>query len=90
MIVGCGECGRQFEVSGPGRVACPACGTPNQVGGGAAPAGAPGGAPRPAPEPAGPPPQRVTCPACEFSFLVGEVASAPCPNCRETVSVEEA
>lgn len=82
MIVRCGECGAQFEVSGPGRVPCPECGKVNQI-----PGGPPGAGPPAAP--AGPPPQRVICPACEFSFLVGEVAAAPCPNCRETVVVEE-
>ena len=92
MIVGCGKCGTRFEVPGPGRVSCPACGTANEIA-----AGPPGGPePAPAPAPAGPPPapaappRRMTCPACGFSFLVGEVAEAPCPNCREIVTVEEA
>ena len=34
--------------------------------------------PPPAPEPPSP---RISCPDCDFSFIVGEVAVAPCPNC---------
>ena len=31
MIVRCGRCRTQVEVPGPGRYACPACGTPMEV-----------------------------------------------------------
>ena len=66
MIVRCGACRSQFEVPGPGRFGCPACGSVNNVGGGPSPGpGAmppPGQAPRSAPgaggygQPAAPPP----------------------------------
>lgn len=86
MIVRCGRCQTSFEVPGPGRYRCPACGTTNEVRGGAA--ADPGGfvAPPPPPPPEAPSP-RVECPACEFRFIVGAVDEAPCPNCGATVSV---
>ncbi len=94
MIVRCGACHRQFDVPGAGRFACPACGSVNIVragnGGGGAP-GYPGQAPPP-PAPPPPPSPRMTCPECEFSFIVGKVAVAKCPNCGgdvETGFVEE-
>ena len=90
MIVKCGRCREQFEASGPGRCDCPFCGTANEV-----PSGPPGpsglvGEPAPVPPVPVTPPRRTVCPVCEFSFLVGEVETAPCPNCRETVVIEEA
>lgn len=87
MIVRCGRCQTSFEVSGPGRVTCPACGTVNEVRG-AGPAPDPGGfvAPPPPPEAAAPSP-RVTCDDCGFRFIVGDVAEAPCPNCGASVTV---
>jgi len=83
-MVKCGRCREQFEVPGAGRFDCPSCGTANEI-----PSG-PAGEPPPAPPAPVTPPRRVACPACEFSFLVGEVEAAPCPNCRETVVIEEA
>lgn len=88
MIVRCGRCGGQFDVSGPGRYACPACGTANQVTAGGAPGmDVPPGAMTPPPPPAetGPPPGRVECPECGHAFFVGPVAVAPCPNCRTPI-----
>ena len=94
MIVRCGRCGSQFDVPGPGRYACPACGTANQV---APAAGAPGpegvvpppGAgmapPPPAPSDTGPPPGRLECTECGHEFFVGQVPVAPCPNCRTPI-----
>ncbi len=83
MIVRCGRCQAAFDVAGPGRYACPACGTQNQVGDQPAPA------PGPPPAPAEPPPPspRVTCGVCGYSFIVGDVDVAPCPNCGTAVTV---
>ena len=88
MTVRCGRCRTQFDVPGPGRFACPACGAANQVGGGPQEPGivAP---PSPEPEPARPSP-RVACPTCRFSFIVGDIVSAPCPMCGVQVAVGEA
>lgn len=87
MIVRCGRCGASFDVPGPGRFTCPTCGTANDVS-----PGAPSGdddelltpPPPPAPEPPSP---RAECGDCGFSFIVGAVAEAPCPNCGTTVTV---
>lgn len=86
MIVRCGRCRTSFEVAGPGRYRCPACGTANEVAGGPAPA--PGGLVTP-PPPAAPetPSPRAECPDCGFRFIVGQVAEAPCPNCGLAVTV---
>jgi Zn finger protein HypA/HybF involved in hydrogenase expression len=93
MMVRCGACRSSFDVPGPGRHACPACGATNQVGGAApgmggpapAAAGSPlaGGAPIPAPPPITT--SKVACPECSFSFIVGEVDMAVCPNCGAEV-----
>jgi Zn finger protein HypA/HybF involved in hydrogenase expression len=75
--VRCGRCQTQFTVQGPGRYPCPACGAVNEV--------------RPhvdvprepaAPVAASP---RRTCPDCGFSFIVGDVEIAVCPNCGAQV-----
>ncbi|MBN2112846.1 MAG: hypothetical protein JW785_01825 [Acidimicrobiia bacterium] len=86
MIVRCGRCRTQVEVPGPGRYSCPACGTVMEVRDRAADPGlvTP---PPPAPEP--PPSPRVQCPECGLRFIVGAVASAPCPNCGALVSVPQ-
>jgi rRNA maturation endonuclease Nob1 len=91
MMVRCGACRTQFNVNGPGRYSCPACGSVNVVRGApgteAPPAGGTGGLgqqpPPPAPDPPSP---RIVCPECEFSFIVGNVAMAKCPNCGSDVS----
>lgn len=85
MIVRCGRCQAGFDVPGPGRHVCPACGTANEVSAGAPepPMAAPPAAP---PEPAAPSP-RASCTECGLSFIVGDVASAPCPNCGTDVPV---
>lgn len=79
--VRCGRCQTQFAVQGPGRYPCPACGAVNEV----------RSAPpadllreRPAPEPAQTSPRR-TCAGCGFSFIVGDVEVAICPNCGAEV-----
>lgn len=81
MIVRCGRCGTQFEVPGPGRYACPGCGTGNEV----------RGPEISRPDPPAPPPERpsprVVCPVCEFSFIVGPIEVATCPNCGEAVPI---
>ncbi len=95
MRVRCGACRTQFEVAGPGRFACPVCGSVNVVRGGAeqpqemggyptAPGvGGVGGPPPPPPPP--PPLPRIECPECGFSFVVGPIALATCPNCTAQV-----
>lgn len=95
MMVRCGSCRNQFDVPGPGRFTCPVCGSVNSVR--AAPGAeqqAPNGpaASPPPPRPPDPPSPRVTCPTCEFGFIVGQVAEAKCPNCGSMVptGVEEA
>lgn len=104
MRVRCGRCQTDFEISGPGRFQCPACGALNEV---RAAAGAPSpppspppgfsdpgsqmppgmGAPAPPPPPE-PPSPKTTCPACEFSFIVGDIEVAVCPMCGEEVTVK--
>ncbi len=92
MIVRCGACHTQFEVPGPGKFSCPACGSVNAVrAAGARPgpgqaAGAPPGYTSPPPPPRPEPPSpRVQCPECEFRFIVGDIAVATCPNCGAEV-----
>ena len=87
MTVRCGRCQTPFEVAGPGRYPCPACGTPNDVRAGAEQPEQ-GGllAPPPPPEP-DPPSPRVVCSECGVSFIVGQVSEAPCPNCGTLVTV---
>ena len=95
MIVRCGACRSQFDVPGAGRFACPACGSVNNVSAGPPP-GMPGGMPGggvppgpggmppmtpPPPPPPDPPSPRMSCPECDFSFIVGRIAVATCPNC---------
>lgn len=97
MRVRCGACRTQFEVAGAGRFACPVCGSVNVVRGDSAPppdqgmggyptAPAPAMTPEPPPTPAPAPPlPRISCPECEFSFVVGNIAVATCPNCDAEV-----
>lgn len=105
MNVRCGACRTQFEVAGPGRFACPVCGSVNVVREGApgaapgpAPGGPPGGYPAapgamppemggapPPPPPPPPPMPKVDCPECDFTFIVGQIAKAECPNCGAEV-----
>lgn len=60
------------------------------AGGPAGPQGAPGSpggmrqAPPPPPPP-DPPSPKLECPECGFTFIVGEIAIATCPNCGEDV-----
>jgi DNA-directed RNA polymerase subunit RPC12/RpoP len=99
MRVRCGACRNQFDVAGPGRYACPVCGSVNVVrnGAGAAPGpqsmggypAAPGvGGVGAAPPPPPPPPPvlpKIECPECGFGFIVGPIAVATCPNCSAEV-----
>ena len=89
MMVRCGACRNQFDVPGPGRFSCPVCGSVNAVraapGAAPPPNNGPAGSPPP-PRPPDPPSPRVTCPQCEFTFIVGQVAEAKCPNCGSNVS----
>ena len=95
MMVRCGACRTQFEVPGPGRFACPNCGSVNVVRDAAgspaemggyptAPGAAPGTGPPPPPPPPAPLP-RIQCPECDFSFIVGDIVVATCPNCGAEV-----
>ena len=99
MMVRCGACRTQFEVPGPGRFACPNCGSvnvvreaagapPSEMGGyPTAPGAAPGAGPAQPPPP--PPPTaplpRIECPECDFTFIVGDIVVATCPNCGAEV-----
>ncbi len=93
MIVRCGSCRSQFDVPGPGRHGCPACGAVNQVGGLGPGPGSPGGLVTPpgrdVDEPARPEtaPSRAECGECSFSFIVGDVDVAVCPNCNAEVEI---
>jgi LSD1 subclass zinc finger protein len=96
-MVRCGSCRTQFDVPGPGRFSCPVCGSVNMVRAaaatpGAPPAGPPNGptAAPPPPRPPDPPSPRVTCPACDFRFIVGNVETAKCPNCGAEVATDMA
>jgi predicted RNA-binding Zn-ribbon protein involved in translation (DUF1610 family) len=90
VIVRCGSCRTEFDVPGPGRFSCPACGSVNMVraAGGAPPQGAGGGLvtppPPPPPRPEAPSP-KLACPECGFSFIVGQIETATCPNCAAEV-----
>jgi predicted RNA-binding Zn-ribbon protein involved in translation (DUF1610 family) len=86
MGVRCGRCGTEFPVEGAGRYPCPACGAANEV----RPAPTPEPSltvPPPAPEPMASSP-RATCNGCSFSFIVGDVDVAVCPNCGDEVAVK--
>lgn len=90
MIVRCGSCRTEFDVPGPGRFSCPVCGSVNMVraAGGAPPPGAGGGLatpPQPPPARPDPPSPKLPCPECGFSFIVGEIEVATCPNCTAEV-----
>lgn len=87
MIVRCGSCRNQFDVPGPGRFSCPVCGSVNAVRA-ASSSPTPTSSPPtpPPPRPPDPPSPRVTCPTCDFSFIVGQVAEAKCPNCGAMVA----
>jgi LSD1 subclass zinc finger protein len=56
----------------------------------AGPGVAPGGGAQPPPPP--PPPQpdapmpKIECPECGFTFIVGMISTATCPNCSAEVS----
>ena len=96
MMVRCGSCRTQFEVSGAGRFTCPVCGsvnvvrdpsggTPTTVAGYPTAPGAVAGNPTPPPPPPNIPTPRIECPECAFSFIVGNIAVATCPNCGAEV-----
>ena len=90
MMVRCGSCRNQFDVPGPGRFNCPICGSLNSVRAGAgAPPPSNGPTTPPPPRPPDPPSPRITCPACDFSFIVGPVSEAKCPNCGEEVTTDQ-
>jgi DNA-directed RNA polymerase subunit RPC12/RpoP len=95
MMVRCGACRSQFDVPGAGRFACPVCGSvnvvreatgaPSTVGGYPAAPGVGGAPPPPPPPPVNTPSPRVTCPTCGFTFIVGDIAVATCPDCGAEV-----
>jgi len=90
----CGACATEVDVAGEGRFKCPACGAVNQVSAGqrgvpTAPAPANPAIPFPptVPVPPAEPSPRIACPECAFSFIVGAVDVATCPNCQADVPV---
>ena len=101
MKVRCGSCRTEFDVPGAGRFPCPVCGSvnvvrdaaapssPSSVGGYPAAPGAAAGAPPPPPPQPQPPPdvpsEKIACPECGFSFIVGDIAVASCPMCDADV-----
>lgn len=72
MRVRCGACRTQFEVSGPGRFACPVCGSVNVVRNGAAG----GGEQQPPPQP---PPSGGTIGGYQAAPGVAPAGGAPPP-----------
>lgn len=88
MRVNCGRCHTEFVVPGPGEFQCPACGTANRVGAGAPPPGPVAPAPAAPPLIEDAPSPRVRCSGCDFEFIVGDIAVAPCPNCGADVPVQ--
>ncbi|MGQ0848883.1 MAG: hypothetical protein ACT4OP_07155 [Actinomycetota bacterium] len=56
-----------------------AAGAPNQP-------PAAGNSTPPPPRPPDPPSPRISCPICDFSFIVGAIATARCPNCGSEVN----
>ena len=100
MLVRCGRCRTELEVSGPGEFLCPRCGTRNvirgapaqpQPGYGVPDLTVPGGMPpRPGPPPADDPSIRwIACPECSWRFAIGSAESVICPNCRRNLTVDE-
>lgn len=87
MRARCGACGSTIEVPGAGRFQCPACGQLNEVRP-APTAEQPPMSAAPPPAPPERPSTRLTCPECDFSFIIGEAATVTCPNCRTEVPVE--
>lgn len=51
----------------------------------AAPGVMPGGPPPPPPPVPDQPLPKVQCPECDFTFVVGKIATATCPNCSAEV-----
>lgn len=101
MLVRCGRCRAELEVSGPGEFVCPACGTRNAVRGTGAPGANPFGLPdiggppspfsSPPPAPSEPAPgvSWVVCPSCSYRFAVGEVQQVACPVCATTIELAD-
>jgi len=84
MRVRCGRCRTEVEIPGPGTFVCPACGTQNQV----RPPGEGLQGIRQPPLVESHPASRVTCDECSFTFAVGDIDLAICPNCRAEVKVQ--
>ena len=91
----CPRCGAVNQVKGPapGPGGVPPSGPdPSHQAPGPGPGGFPGGPPTgpsgpPPTPPPDPPSPRVSCPECSFSFIVGPIQTAICPNCRAEVSL---
>ena len=85
----CPNCGAVNQVKGPGAGPGGPPPPPGPAGHGAGPGGGMPGMPQPEPPP--PPPEapspRICCTQCSFSFIVGQIQTAICPNCRAEVSV---
>ena len=92
MIVRCGRCRTELEVTGPGEFVCPVCGTRNAVRGAAAPSPLDLSSMRTPPPPAEAPTPGVTwvvCPSCSYRFAVGERERVGCPNCGADLELTE-
>ena len=84
----CPVCGSVNVVrTAPGQQPAPQQQAPNQNLGGyqAAPGVMPGGAPPPPPPVPDQPLPKVQCPECDFTFVVGKISTATCPNCSAEV-----
>src|SRR2546426_372576 len=89
MIVRCGRCRSELEVSGPGEFVCPACGTRNAVRGAAGPSPLDLSAMRSDVGPTAPAGdvRWIACPGCSYRFAIGEVEQVSCPNCSKQLAV---
>ncbi|MFQ5947725.1 MAG: hypothetical protein ACE5KX_02545 [Acidimicrobiia bacterium] len=90
MRIRCGNCRVELDAPGEGRFVCPACGATNEVR--RDQSGSPSNQerlirPHEANTEGGPPPPRITCPECEFRFIVGKIDIVTCPNCNARVTV---
>lgn len=92
MIVRCGRCRIELEVSGPGEFVCPSCGTRNTVrsstvGGDLLDLSAVRSEAGPSEQ--NPPPgvRWVSCPGCSYRFAIGERERVACPNCSADLEV---
>lgn len=85
MMVRCGACRTEFDVTGEGRFPCPTCGAVNQVGGEAPSGPPPGVAPPPGPTPESrrpPGSEELTVPPTAPPSAPAETPKVACSNCQ--------